>query len=54
MSSSAKNKGGLDMFKDIGQGIVIIIGLMALGVLGVWELFEEITGLIRGKSKHGC
>lgn len=35
------------MFKDISQGIVIIIGLIALGILAVWELFDEIVKLLR-------
>lgn len=37
------------MFKGIDQGIAIIIGLVALGVLAVWELFYEIIGLLRRK-----
>jgi len=35
------------MFKDISQGIAIILGLIALGVLAVWELFGEVIKLIR-------
>lgn len=40
------------MFKDIGQGIVIIIGLIALGVLAVWELLGEVVRLVRRKLRH--
>lgn len=37
------------MMEDIGQGIVIIIGLIALGILAVWESFDEIVKVVRKK-----
>ncbi len=41
------------MFKSIDQGIAIILGLIALGVLAVWELFGEVVKLVRRKAKRG-
>lgn len=40
------------MFKGIDQGVVIIIGLLVLGLLAVWELYEEVIKLVRRKAIH--